>query len=157
MAKPKVSSGLEAAIRAEIEKHLESSRAAEQIGRPRPLLTKALALTNLVDDIYESVNHLTRRKDGKAAQPQFSTIEAKGGDRRSDVDAYIQEVFLKTGRRITRTIIWKEAGYTSRAEFERWESGWYERHGGKPNKTASRRFNDLLTRKPHLNETPSLK
>jgi hypothetical protein len=66
------------------------------------------------------------------------------------VEAYIDEVFATTGKRITRTDIWKKAGDKSRAEFERWESHWYEKHGRKPNKAANRRFTRILTEKPHL-------
>jgi hypothetical protein len=73
-----------------------------------------------------------------------------GTDRRKAVDAYIKEVFIRTGKRITRTDIWKSLRYTSRAEFERWESRWYEKVGRKPNATANRRFTNFLTEKPHL-------
>jgi hypothetical protein len=73
-----------------------------------------------------------------------------GTDRRKAVDAYIKEVFIRTGKRITRTDIWKSVHYKSRAEFERWESRWYEKSGKKPNATANRLFTNLLTEKPHL-------
>ena len=73
-----------------------------------------------------------------------------GRDRRKAVDAYIEEVFRRTGKRITRTDIWKSVNYKSRAEFERWESRWYEKSGKKPNATANRLFTNLLTEKPHL-------
>jgi hypothetical protein len=73
-----------------------------------------------------------------------------GTDRRKAVDAYIEEVFSRTGKRITRTEIWKSLRYKSRAEFERWESRWYEKVGKKPNATANRRFTNFLTEKPHL-------
>jgi hypothetical protein len=72
-----------------------------------------------------------------------------GSERRAAVDAYIDEVLRDTGKRITRTAIWKKAGDKTRTEFERWESCWYENHGRKMNKAANRRFNRILTDKPH--------
>lgn len=69
-----------------------------------------------------------------------------GRDRRKNVDAYIREILNKTGKRITRTDIWKAAGYHSRTEFERWE-----RHDTKrPNKAADENFTRILREKPHL-------
>jgi len=68
------------------------------------------------------------------------------GDRRKAVDTYIEEVFSRTGKRITRTDIWKSARYKSRTEFERWE-----RNDPKnPNKSAHERFTRILIDKPHL-------
>ena len=90
----------------------------------------------------------------EAAQPKGPPIEtsqlvvgANGnrGDRRAAVDAYIDEVFSKTGKRITRTDIWKSAGYRSRTEFERWE-----RQDRRATKTANQHFTRILTEKPHL-------
>lgn len=67
-------------------------------------------------------------------------------ERRAMVDAYIEEVFRQTGNRITRTAVWKKAGYRSRTEFERWE-----RSDPRASKTAHQRFtNLLLIEKPHL-------
>jgi len=67
-------------------------------------------------------------------------------DRRAAVDAYIDEVFKKTGKRITRTDIWKAARYKSRTEFERWE----RKDPKHPNKTAHQHFTRILSDKPHL-------
>ena len=74
-------------------------------------------------------------------------VNAENGvDRHAAVDSYIEEVFRRTGRRITRTEIWKSARYKSRTEFERWE-----RNDPKnPNKTAHERFTRILREKPHL-------
>lgn len=71
-------------------------------------------------------------------------------DRRAAIDAYIEQVFKATGKHMTRTDIWKGTGDKSRAEFERWESRWYERRDRKPNKAANLRFTRILTEKPHL-------
>ena len=65
--------------------------------------------------------------------------------RREAVDAYIEEVFSRTGKRITRTDIWKSARYKSRTEFERWE-----RNDRRATKTADQRFTRILSEKPHL-------
>jgi hypothetical protein len=72
--------------------------------------------------------------------------DGNGADRRAAVDAYIEEVSSRTGKRITRTDIWKSARYKSRTEFERWERNDLEH----PNKTANQRFTRILTEKPHL-------
>jgi hypothetical protein len=73
----------------------------------------------------------------------------RGTDRRKAVDAYIAEVYSRTGKRITRTDIWKSLHYKSRTEFERWESRWYEKMGKKPNAAENRRITDFLREKPH--------
>jgi hypothetical protein len=69
-----------------------------------------------------------------------------GTDRRKAVDAYIEEVFSRTRKRITRTDIWKAAKYRSRTEFERWERNDPDR----PNRAAHAAFTRILTDKPHL-------
>jgi hypothetical protein len=83
---------------------------------------------------------------GDGAGPAVSTAENGGTDRRAAVDAYIEEVFKRTGKRITRTDIWKSARYKSRTEFERWERNDLDH----PNKTAHERFTRILAEKPHL-------
>jgi hypothetical protein len=87
---------------------------------------------------------------GSADQLAHSPIDSAAPSRRAAVDAYIEEVFKATGRRITRTEIWKKAGDKSRTEFERWESLWYEKKHRKPNGAANRRFTQILTNKPHI-------
>jgi hypothetical protein len=67
-------------------------------------------------------------------------------DRRALVDAYIEEVLSKTGKRITRTDIWRSAGYKTRTEFEKWQ----RRDPTKVNKTADKWFTKVLAEKPHL-------
>jgi hypothetical protein len=97
--------------------------------------------------------HGTDPKDQDAARAQAAAAANDGGewaDRRALVDAYIEEVFQKTGNRITRTDIWKATGDKSRTEFERWESYWYEKRSRKTNEAANRRFTRILTEKPHL-------
>jgi hypothetical protein len=74
-------------------------------------------------------------------------LESKAADRRSMVNAYIEEVRIKTGKRIARKEIWTKAGYNSRTEFERWE----RKDSNHPNKTADEIFTRLLSvEKPHL-------
>jgi hypothetical protein len=43
-------------------------------------------------------------------------------DRRAQVDAFIGNCLRETGVKITRTMIWRSAGYRSRSEFERWQA-----------------------------------
>ncbi len=88
-------------------------------------------------------------RGGKAKRPG----EALSGDapannrpgRRKAVDAYIEEVFSRTGKRITRTDVWKAARYRTRTEFERWE-----RNDRRATRTAHERFTRILSERPHL-------
>ena len=79
-----------------------------------------------------SGNEPTRTETGPAVNPP----DGNGVDRRAAVNAYIEEVFSRTGKRITKTDIWKSARYKSRTEFERWERNDLEH----PNRTANQRF-----------------
>jgi hypothetical protein len=64
------------------------------------------------------------------------------------VNAYIAEVYEKTGRSINREEIWRKAGYKRPREFEYWQSQDPRR---KPNRTAHQCFmNLLIVEKPHL-------
>jgi len=69
-----------------------------------------------------------------------------GSGRRAAVDEYIEEVFSKTKKRITRKDIWTAARYKSRTEFERWERNDQKN----PNQSAHERFTKILKEKPHL-------
>jgi len=90
---------------------------------------------------------------GAAAKVTGTTATTEDGDanddepvsRRPAVDSYIDEVFRATGKRITKTIIWKGFGYKTRTEFERWQ-----RDDPRATKIAHARFNSVLTQKPHL-------
>jgi hypothetical protein len=79
-------------------------------------------------------------------EPVVDAPSADGTGRRAAVDAYIEEVFRRTGKHITRKDIWRHARYKTRTEFERWERNDAKR----PNKTAHKRFTRILTEKPHL-------
>jgi hypothetical protein len=69
-----------------------------------------------------------------------------GPARRAAVDAYLEEVFKKTNKRIIRKDFWMAASYKARTEFERWE-----RDDPKyPNQSADKAFTRVLTQKPHL-------
>lgn len=61
------------------------------------------------------------------------------------VDAYIDEVFQLTNKRITRKDIWKSARYSTRTEFERWQ-----RCDARATRAAHERFTRILAEKPHL-------
>jgi hypothetical protein len=82
----------------------------------------------------------------EAPEPSANTAEGHPADRRAMVNAYIEEVFSTTGKRITRTDIWKSVGYKARTEFERWERS----DPKKVNKTANERFIKILSHKSHL-------
>ena len=66
-------------------------------------------------------------------------------DRRARVDAYIEEVLKRTGKKISRADIWRRAGYKFRTEFERWQ-----RNDPKCTKSADVNFRRILSEKPHL-------
>jgi hypothetical protein len=93
--------------------------------------------------------HLEDRA-GKFETPAANGTDGGGADRRARVNAYNREVFHRTGKRITRADIWRSTSDRSRAEFERWESYWYEKRGKKTNASANARFTRILTAKPHL-------
>jgi len=113
-----------------------------QAVRPEPA---SLDLTTADSALKTGVN--------SAPGPSITTCETgdagaaldTADQRRGAVDAYIDEVFKKTGKRITRTDIWKEAAYTDATQFERWQRN-------DPNNTckAHRKFSRILTQKPHL-------
>lgn len=102
--------------------------------------------------------HLTLQGNAKTTQPNVDSkplisapgkaevAEDKFADRRAMVDAYIEEVLSKMGKRITRKDIWSAAGYKSRTEFERWE----RQDSKRPNEAADERFTQILCEKPHL-------
>ncbi len=88
------------------------------------------------------------RSEGTGGEPQMSDVTSGTSERstqRAAVDAYIAEVLHLKDVRLTRTMIWKSAGYKTRTEFERWE-----RNDPKTTKTATARFAKLLLEKPHL-------
>ena len=85
-------------------------------------------------------------KLAKIQQKAPPTTRSEPTDRRATVDAYIEEVRTRTGRRIPRKAIWRAAGYTTRTEFERWE----RRDTKHPNKAADKNFTRILREKPHL-------
>jgi hypothetical protein len=139
--------------------------------RHAALFSKATTLINALEDVHEPywerffsalnkamsrrtlpllAKALKRLNGSKTAKPGPALGNADRVDRRALLDAYIEEVFRKVGKRITRTDLWKLAKYKSRTEFERWETYWYERHGRKPNRAANERFTQILTEKPHL-------
>jgi len=99
----------------------------------------------------KGASNAEQTRDASAAESRFTSEQqrtADGGNgptRRRAVDAYIEEVFKRTGKRITRTDIWKSARYKSRTEFERWE-----RDDRRATKAANERFTGILKEKPHL-------
>ena len=68
-------------------------------------------------------------------------------ERKAAVEAYIREVFENTQppRKITKTDFWKQAGYKTRTEFEKWQ-----RYDKACTKAAEANFSRILRDKPHL-------
>jgi hypothetical protein len=96
----------------------------------------------------EARRYLTEQEKHREALKAKKVEIAKSDfrtDRRKAVDAYIEEVRQKTGKKITRTDIWKAARYRTRTEFERWE-----RCDPRATNTANERFTRILSEKPHL-------
>ena len=85
-------------------------------------------------------------KTQKSATAKYAHAkDPVAAQRRAQTDAYIDEVFRLTGRRISRTDIWKAAGYKSRTDFEQWQ-----RNHPRATKTANERFTRIFKDKPHL-------
>ena len=93
----------------------------------------------------ESVKDTDRKLEEDSPGP--STLEK--GDNRTRVNAYIDEVFKKTGLQLTRTQIWKDAGYKARTEFDRWQ-----RNDKRTTKKARATFDRVLRTKPRLKNVP---
>ncbi len=66
--------------------------------------------------------------------------------RRDLVDNYIDEVFERTGKQITRKDIWSAAKYKTRTEFEKWQRA----DKKKVNACAAENIMRVLQQKPHL-------
>ena len=79
----------------------------------------------------------------EVANRQAEHERIRGTDRRSAVDAYIEGVFNRTGKRITRTDIWRAARYKTRTAFE-----WWEQKDPRATKTADERFTGFSRKSP---------
>ena len=93
------------------------------------------------DEMFKLTSEVVRAASGYDPLTKHS-----GTDRRSQVDAYIEEVLRMKSKRITRKDIWQRAGYKSRTEFERWE----RKDPKNTNKAADETFTRILREKPHL-------
>jgi len=82
-----------------------------------------------------------RRKKKNGTTPKDMIAE----ERDNAIQAYIDEVFEKTGKWITQTSIWKSLGYKDRSEYERWK-----RNDPRTTDAAKERFPRFLKEKPHL-------
>jgi hypothetical protein len=91
-----------------------------------------------VDDLSAGPK-VPRKSAAKTAEPASS--EDLRSDRRALVDSHIEAVLQQTGKRLTRTEIWKSAGYKSRVEFDRWQ-----RNDPLATRTADRNFTRILKR-----------
>lgn len=116
------------------------------------LKLRAEALKNATEGGFPEANNgsipesVGREPERTTSAPGDSAAKnGTGTDRRKAVDAYIEEIFSRTGKWITRTDIWKAARYKSRTEFERWE-----RNDRRATRTAHDRFTRILSEKPHL-------
>jgi hypothetical protein len=96
---------------------------------------KATSTGDSAGDRVETSRNALKRS-GESNDPQDTPTRL---ERRAAVDVYIEKILRETGRRITRTDIWKSAGYKSRTEFERWE-----RNDSRATKTAQRNFTRVL-------------
>jgi hypothetical protein len=96
-------------------------------------------------DIPEDGHSETASQPGSANLKGHASTLTVAQRRRAAIDAYIEEVFLKTKRRITRTDIWTAAKYKDATEFERWQ-----RDDPKTTKAAVKAFSRILTSKLHL-------
>jgi hypothetical protein len=147
------------ALRQAVEDHLQESASDVHPQPQEPTTTISVLKSSSQQDSTLGVKagpakqlvHATNEEEPTAmdaeAKASPNLIQSgKPTDRRAAVDEYIQEVFAKTGRRLTRKDIWKSARYTTRTEFERWE----RKDPKNPNSSAQERFTRILTDKPHL-------
>jgi hypothetical protein len=112
-----------------------------------------LKVKNRKSDISEAFSEDEENPQHNRRNEQLNSRKAKTiqyrllteAERRQAVEAYIAEVFEKTGKRITRADIWKSARYKDRTDFERWQ-----RNDPKATGTANERFTRVLKEKPHL-------
>jgi hypothetical protein len=117
-------------------------------------LEKAIAdvQTEMQDNRTGADRLRTGEQQAESSRAQNSATSAQGvasksTNHRALVDAYIQEVRTKKGKRVTMKEIWSAAGYNSRTEFERW----VRQDPKHPNKAADETFTRLLcVEKPHL-------
>jgi hypothetical protein len=86
-----------------------------------------------------------QNSDQAARGSRVASQDPIAAKRRAWVDAYIREVFLVKKKRITRSDIWKAAGYKEATAFERWQ-----RNDHRSSKSDDRAFTRVLTEKPHL-------
>jgi hypothetical protein len=66
-------------------------------------------------------------------------------ERRQWLDDYLAEVWAEKSIKITRTDVWKAAGYKNPTQFERWQ-----RNARNCTVHAKRRIEGVLKDKPHL-------
>ena len=133
-----------------VNEALESTPLSEMLpapdsGSPEPRQNTDQAETPIVGVARPAIPESTGT-GGFGAASSAGTGESGIRDRRAAIDTYIDEVFHKTGKRITRTDIWKAARYKSRSEFERWE----RKDPKRRNSAADERFTRILNEKPHL-------
>jgi hypothetical protein len=113
-------------------------------GNPEPLTAADPAALKL--SVSEDTNpYPDRRKKPERSRKQRSIPDRVAAERRKAVEAYIDEVFEKTGERITKIDFLRSAGYRNRTEFQRWQ-----RNDPKTTKIANERFIRVLKGKPHL-------
>jgi hypothetical protein len=121
------------------------------------------------DDVRDMVTEAIRRAfsqrlSGMAVQSQFKVLKAVAGqkrrisastvgpfpagkpanERRDQVDQFIAAVLQTTGEKITRTDIWRAAGYRDATDFER-----FQRNDKRASKTAIASFSRILTMEPN--------
>ena len=115
-------------------------RSDETVLAPRPDGKRGL-IRRLQDaaDFYDKLAAIRERNAQEKRTPNPA-------NRRAAVDAYIQDVLERTGKKITRADFWKAAGYKTRTEFERWQRSDTKHE----NKAADANFTRVLTKKPHL-------
>lgn len=100
------------------------------------------AKPEMTPELSERSDHPAKRARSRISKKEKDPIAA---ERETAIQAYRDEVFEKTGKRITQTSIWKSAGYKHRAEYERWK-----RNHPRATRTADERFTRLLKNKPHI-------
>jgi hypothetical protein len=104
---------------------------------------------------YQELSKLPKEEtaslEDSAPEQSLDARKYKGVDptarlRYALVEAHLEEAFRETGRKKTRRDIWKQAGYKTATEFQRFQRNDLEH----VNEKANRRFMEILTNKPSL-------
>jgi hypothetical protein len=92
----------------------------------------------LVEAVFTWATEAENATKGHAAKKRDSGSKPADPDRRAIVDAFLDRVLTESGRGITRTDLWKVAGYKDATQFERFQRNHNASYG------SLQKFNRLM-------------